>query len=59
VYAVAPDFTEYWLTITTLRNPVGGPVAFHHVASDYERGRAWVMNRTHHKHGNGYKPYIE
>jgi hypothetical protein len=59
VYAVSPDYEEYWLTITTLRDPVGGPVVLEHIAGLYEREPIWVMNRKHHKPGEGYMPYIE
>jgi hypothetical protein len=59
IYAVSSDQKEYWLVVTTLRNPVGGPVVVHHVASDYGPGEALVMNRKHHNPGERYQPFIE
>ena len=59
VYSVSSDYKEYWLTITTLRDPVGGPVALEHIAGYYEQEPIWVMNRKHHNPGEGYKPFIE
>ena len=59
VYAVTSNRNEYWLTITTLRNPVGGPVVMHHIAGDYEREPIFVMNRKHHNAGDGYQPFLE
>lgn len=59
IYAVASDHKEYWLTITSLRNPVGGPVTLEHVAGLYELEPIWVMHREHHNPGEGYQPFIE
>ena len=59
VYAVSSDYKEYWLTITTLRNPAGGPVALEHIAGLFEIEPIWVMNRKHHNSGEGYQPFIE
>ena len=59
VYAVSLDYRKYWLTITTLRDPVGGPVVLEHIAGLYEREPIWVMNRKHHNPGEGYQPFIE
>lgn len=59
VYAVSSDYKEYWLTITTLRNPAGGPVALEHVAGLFELEPIWVMNRKHHNPNEGYQPFIE
>jgi hypothetical protein len=59
VYAVSSNYKEYWLTITTLRNPVGGPVALEHIAGLFELEPIWVMNRKHHNPGEGYQPFIE
>lgn len=59
VYAVSSDQKEYWLVVTTLRSPVGGPVVIHHVAGDYDPGKVLVMNRKHHNPGEGYQPFIE
>lgn len=59
IYAVSSDQKEYWLVVTTLRNPVGGPVLVHHAASDYDAGEALVMNRKHHSPGERYQPFIE
>jgi len=59
IYAVAKDSKEYWLTITSLRNPVGGPVTLEHVAGLVEREPIWVMHRKHHNPGEGYQPFIE
>lgn len=58
VYAVSADYKEYWLTITTLRNPIDGPVALEHIAG-FEQEPIWVMNRKHHNLGEGHKPFIE
>jgi hypothetical protein len=59
VYAVSSDYREYWLTISTLRNPVGGPVLMEHIAGLYEQEPIWVVHRTHHNPGEGYQPFIE
>ncbi|MFY9730202.1 MAG: hypothetical protein WB723_06400 [Candidatus Acidiferrales bacterium] len=59
VYAVSLDYKEYWLTMTTLRNPTIGPVAWEHVAGVFDREPIWVMHRTHHNPGEGYQPFIE
>lgn len=58
-YAVSSDYKEYWLTITSLRNPVGGPVTLEHIAGLFEREPIWVMHRKHHSPGEGYYPFIE
>jgi hypothetical protein len=57
VYAVRKDFAEYWLTITTLAAPVGGPVVFYHGPGP--RGDMWVMNRTHHEAGKSQQSFIQ
>jgi hypothetical protein len=54
VYAISSDFKQYWLTITTLQNAVGGPVMLEHIAGHDEQP-IWVMNRKHHEN----KPFIE
>jgi hypothetical protein len=59
VYAVSPDYKEYWLTMTTLRYPVGGPVTWEHIAGLFDREPIWVMHRRHHNPGEGYQPFIE
>ncbi len=59
IYAVSSDYKEYWLTITTLRNPVAGPVALEHIGGPFELEPIWVMNRKHHNPGEGYQPFIE
>lgn len=59
IYAVSPDHKEYWLTITSLRNPAGGPVMVEHVAGLFEREPIWVMHRKHHNPGEGYQGFIE
>lgn len=59
IYAVTPDYKEYWLTITSLRNPVGGRVALEHIAGLFELEPIWVMHRKHHNPGEGYQPFIE
>lgn len=59
IYAVASDSKEYWLTITSLRNPVGGPVMLEHFAGLFEREPIWVKHRKHHNPGEEYKPFIE
>jgi hypothetical protein len=59
IYAVSSDYKEYWLTITTLRDPVAGPVALEHIAGLFELEPIWVMNRKHHNPGEGYQPFIE
>jgi hypothetical protein len=58
VYAISSDYKEYWLTMTTLRDPVGGPVAWEHVAG-HSTEPIWVMHRRHHPPGDGYQPFIE
>jgi hypothetical protein len=59
IYAVSSDYKEYWLTITTLRNPVGGPVALEHIAGLFDLEPIWVMNRKHRNPGEGYQPFLE
>lgn len=59
VYSVRSDYKEYWLTVTTLRKPVGGPVVLEHIGGLYEREPIWVMNRKHHNPGEGYQPFID
>jgi hypothetical protein len=59
LYAVASNSQEYWLTITSLRDPVGGPVMLEHVAGLFEGEPIWVMHRKHHNAGEGYQPFIE
>lgn len=59
IYAVTSDHKEYWLTITSLRNPVGGPVTLEHIAGLFDREPIWVMHRKHHNPGEGYYPFIE
>lgn len=59
IYAVTSDYKRYWLTITTLRDPVGGPVVLEHIAGQYEQEPVWVMTRKHHVPGEGYWPTIE
>ena len=59
VYAVSSDHKDYWLTMTTLRNPAGGPVAWEHIAGGFDREPIWVMHRKHHNPGEGYQPFIE
>jgi len=59
VYAVASDYQEYWLTITSLRNPVGGTVTLEHIAGLFDREPVCVMHRKHRKPGEGYQPFIE
>ena len=49
---------DYWLTMTTLRDPAAGPVAWEHVAA-VSSEPIWVMHRKHHTHGEGYQPFIE
>jgi hypothetical protein len=56
---VTPDYKEYWLTVTSLRNPVGGPVTLEHIAGLFELEPIWVMHRKHHNVGDGYQPFIE
>jgi hypothetical protein len=58
IYAVTSDYEEYWLTITSLRNPVGGPVALEHIAG-LEGEPIWVMHRKHRNPGEGYQGFIE
>lgn len=58
IYAVSSDYKEYWLTITTVRNPVGGPVVLEHIAGlALEPIR--IMNRKHRNLGEGYQGFIE
>ena len=57
VYAVRKDFDEYWLTVTTLAAPVGGPVVFYHGPGP--RGDMWIMNRTHHEPGKSQQSFIQ
>lgn len=59
VYAVSSDYKEYWLTVTSLRDPIGGPVALEHAAGLYELEPVWVVNRKHHAPGSGWQPFIE
>jgi len=59
IYAVTSDYKRYWLTITTLRDPVGGPVVLEHTAGQYEHEPVWVMTRKHRVPGEGYWPTIE
>ena len=59
IYAVSSDFKEYWLTMTTLRNPVGGPVALEHIGGQFDWAPIWVMHRKHRNPGEGYYPFIE
>ena len=59
VYAVNSDYKEYWLVISTLQTPVGGPVVLHHIAGDFETGQILVLNRRHHNPGEGYQPFME
>jgi hypothetical protein len=54
VYAVRGDFQEYWLTMTTLDEPVGGRVVYHRAGGDYKNGKLWVINRTHRRHQKGF-----
>jgi hypothetical protein len=57
-YAVSSDYKEYWLTMTTLQNPAGGPVVWSHVAG-LDGEPIWVMHRKHHNPGEGYQPFVE
>jgi hypothetical protein len=59
VYAISSDYKEYWLTVTSLRDPARGPVATARVFGDYDRGNIRVMNRKHHIPGEGWQPFIE
>jgi hypothetical protein len=59
VYAVSSDYKDYWLTMTTIRNPAGGPVEWEHVAGLFEREPIWVMHRKRRNPGEGYYPFIE
>jgi len=59
IYTVSSNYKEYWLTITTLRDPVGGPVGLEHVAGFFELEPIWLMNRTHHTPGEGHQAFIE
>jgi hypothetical protein len=58
IYAVTSDSKEYWLTITSLRSPVGGAVALEHVAG-LEVEPIWIMHRKHRNPGEGYQGFIE
>ena len=58
IYAVTSDYKEYWLTITSLRNPAGGQVALEHVAG-LKVEPIWVMHRKHRNPGEGYQGFIE
>lgn len=57
VYAIRGDFHEYWLTMATLAEPVGGPVAFHRVPG-MDR-KLWVMNRTHRNDRKAQTGFVE
>ncbi|HUB79051.1 MAG TPA: hypothetical protein VMB03_09660, partial [Bryobacteraceae bacterium] len=59
VYAVSSNYKDYWLTMTTLRYPLGGAVTWEHVAGDFELEPIWVMHRKHHNAGEGYQPFVE
>jgi hypothetical protein len=59
VYAVSSGYEDYWLTMTTLRNPAGGPVAWEHIAGLSDLEPIYVMHRKHHNPGEGYQPFIE
>jgi hypothetical protein len=59
VYAVSPDNKDYWLTMTTIRNPAGGQVEWEHIAGLFDQEPIWVMHRKHHSPGEGYDPFIE
>ena len=59
VYAVSSDYEDYWLTMTTLRNPAGGPVAWEHIAGLFDLEPIWVMHRKHRDPREGYQPFIE
>jgi hypothetical protein len=59
VYSVSSDFRDYWLTMTTIRNPAGGPVAWEHIAGLFDREPIRVMHRKHHNPGDGYQGFIE
>ena len=56
-YAVRDDFQEYWLTMTTLTEPVGGPAVFYRLPGS--NGQLWVMNRTHRNDGKPQRGFIE
>lgn len=56
VYAVSADCKDYWLTITTLRDPLGGAVTWEHL---FDPQSVWVMRRKHHNAGEGHQPFIE
>jgi hypothetical protein len=58
VYAVSSDCMEYWLTVSTLRDPIGGPVIPERVFGIYG-GRAWVVHRKHNNPGDGFWPSME
>jgi hypothetical protein len=59
VYAVSSNYKDYWLTMTTLSDPVAGAVAWEHVAGLNEREPIWAIHRKHHNPGEGYQPFIE
>jgi hypothetical protein len=59
VYSVSSDYQNYWLTMTTIRKPAGGPVAWEHIAGLFDLEPIWVMHRKHHNDGEGYQPFIE
>jgi hypothetical protein len=59
VYAVSSDHKEYWLIITTLRNPVGGPVVVNHIAGEYDPGEVLVMHRKRNNPGARSQGFIE
>jgi hypothetical protein len=59
VYAVSSDYAKYWLTLTTIRNPAGGPVGWEHNAGLVDLEPILVMHRKHHNAGEGYYPFIE
>lgn len=50
VYAVSADYKVYWLTITTLKSPLGGGVTWEHL---FDPQSVWVMRRKHHNPGEG------
>jgi hypothetical protein len=58
VYAVSSTHNEYWLTVTTLDDPTGGPVISERVFGIYG-GRIWVVHRKHNDPGDGYEPSVE
>ena len=58
VYAISADYKEYWLAVTTLRKPIGGPVRLEHLEG-IDQEPILVMNRKHHNPGEDNKPFIE